>query len=130
MEKKRKVFKANWSLLVAWVMFMVLLSVLLLLSGCGEDGKDAASCFVEQLADGTYISCPDSDTFIPDNKPEGGTHEDVIECRRGKGHKKHDHTRHEECSGNNKPKEDYTMLYRFRSNYRGGWDQQAVHPLY
>lgn len=94
--------------------------VLCILSGCGgsdgSNGVDGEPCIVEQLEDGTYISCADSDAFIPnpsvpndsddasdasdvvDSDPPSGTDSDgSVYCKRGKGHKKHDHTKHEHC---------------------------------
>ena len=91
------------------IMFSVL--VLCILSGCGSDGSnggngaDAEPYLVEQLEDGVYISCPDSDAFIPspvveDSDEDLGSSDDsdeVVNCKRGEGHKKHDHTKHEPC---------------------------------
>lgn len=87
-----------------------------MVSGCGSDGSngsngaDGGNCMVEQLADGIYISCPDSDVFIPTPVDEDDTSEDsdddssssddsddIVKCKRGKGHKKHDYTKHEPC---------------------------------
>lgn len=93
----------NIGLKVMIIFFSVF--VLCLLSGCGSDGSngdDGQPCIVEQLEDGVYISCPDSDTFIPsedsdEDSEEQNDSDDVVECKRGEGHKKHDHTKHEPC---------------------------------
>ena len=81
------------------VLFLVL--VIVLLNGCGPARivtHDNDFCIVEQLVDGTYISCPDSDVFIPvpvDESDPGS--DEIVECKRGKGHKKHTHEHHEDC---------------------------------
>jgi len=86
--------------------------VLVILSGCagsdgsnGGNGADGEPCLVEQLEDGVYISCADNDVFIPspvveDSDEDQGSSDDsdeVVNCKRGEGHKKHDHTKHEPC---------------------------------
>ena len=87
------------------IMFSVM--VLVLASGCGSGGDrgpagvDAEPCLIEELEDGTYISCPDSDVFIPypSDIPneESPDLDEVVICKRGVGHTKHDHTNHEPC---------------------------------
>ncbi len=80
------------------LMIYVFLLISVLLTGCGSDGSngrpgaDAEPCMVEQLDDGVYISCPESDVFIPSDESD-----ETVECRRGNGHAKHNHTKHEEC---------------------------------
>ena len=94
--------------------------ICVIITGCGgsdgSNGVDGEPCIVEQLDDGTYISCADSDAFIPnpsvpddsddasddsdavDSDPLPGSDSDgSVYCKRGKGHKKHDHTKHEHC---------------------------------
>lgn len=90
-------------MLKIYIIIYVIL-ILMLASGCGSNGYngiDAEPCSVEQLEDGVYISCPDSDVFIPTPSESDpmipDDFEDVVECKRGKGHKKHTHDKHEHC---------------------------------
>lgn len=90
------------------IMISVLMLIMIFLGGCGSngnsgvDGDDGQPCAVEHLEDGVYISCPDSDTFIPTDLWESDedideNDERIYKCKRGEGHKKHDHTGHEHC---------------------------------
>lgn len=63
----------------------------------GFTGADGESCYVEQIEEGIYLSCPDSDVFIY-HDIDGEIQEDYIYCKRDKKtHKRHKVDKHEPC---------------------------------